>query len=233
MSLRHDLPAGVLEWVSEIGQGEVVTLYRHVARREAWVVDVQRPDGSVMEGFLRIEREPKADNPWSLHKEAQIVDALGGTPVPVPAVLGWNEQLSCALFERVRGRSDLDRVEDGAAQRAVYENFIDIVASLHTLDLDQLDLPPMPRPTSSRDCALGEMELILTHWRDFLAGYREPLLTFGVQWLKRHAPASVERISLVQGDTGPVNFLFDNKQVTAVIDERTLRPLRTGVAPQR
>jgi aminoglycoside phosphotransferase (APT) family kinase protein len=217
-AFRHDLPDGVLEWVAATGGGDVSTLYRHVARREAWVVDVRRSDGTVLEGFLRIERDAQPDGPWSLRKETAIVRALGPTPVPVPAVYGWNDDLSCALFERVRGRSDLDKVEDRVQQRAVYEDFIDIVAALHTLDLDGLDLPAMARPSTPAECALGELDLLLDHWKGFLAGYHDPLLTYGVPWLQRHVPGSVQRVSLVQGDTGPVNFLFDADRVTAVID---------------
>ena len=217
-TLRHNLPPGVVEWVAAIGGGEVTSLYRHVARREAWVVDVRRPDGTVVEGFLRIERDAQPGNPWSLEKETGIVRALAETAVPVPAVYGWNGDLACALFERVRGRSDLDKVDDAAQQRAVYEDFIDVVAAMHTLDLDALDLPPMARPSTPADCALGELDLLLAHWRDFLATYHDPLLTYGVRWLRAHAPASVERVSLVQGDTGPVNFLFEDRKVTAVID---------------
>ena len=58
MNLKHDLPEGTVEWIAEIGGGEITRLHRHVARREAWVVDVTRPDGSVLEGFLRLERVP-------------------------------------------------------------------------------------------------------------------------------------------------------------------------------
>ena len=47
-----DLPNGMAEWVAQVGGGRITRLERHVARREAWVVDVARPDGSVTEGFL-------------------------------------------------------------------------------------------------------------------------------------------------------------------------------------
>jgi aminoglycoside phosphotransferase (APT) family kinase protein len=221
VTLVHDLPDGTVEWVAAVGGGEITRLERHVARREAWVVDVTRPDGAVVEGFLRLEREPEAGNPWSLEKETRIVAALDATPVPVPGVLGWNGDLHATLFERVPGRADLDRVDDPARQRAVLEHFMAVVADLHTLDLDALGLdgvPGMDRPQSARECALGELDLILDRWRGFLAGFTEPLVTYGVDWLRRFAPTSVARVSLVQGDTGPVNFLFEGERVTAVVD---------------
>ena len=80
------------------------------------------------------------------------------------------------------------------------------------------DSSGLAHPTTSAECALGEVDLILDRWKDFLAGYHDPLITFGVSWLRRNVPANLSRVSLVQGDTGPVNFLFDGDRVTGVID---------------
>jgi hypothetical protein len=103
---QHDLPDEVIAWVNEIGRGEISRLERHVARREAWVVDVSRPDGSRLEGFLRIDRNPTSRSNISLEKEAHIVKALGQTSIPVPHLHGWNEDLQappCAEECRTRG----------------------------------------------------------------------------------------------------------------------------------
>jgi hypothetical protein len=95
-----------------------------------------------------------------------------------------------------------------------------VLARLHNLDLDALALAPhmAQLPASAEQAALGEVELVLRRWRSFLRGYREPLLAYGVDWLRRHAPKQIARVSLVQGDTGPVNFLFEGDRVSAVID---------------
>jgi len=218
--LQHDLPPGIFEWIEQTGRGEVTRLERHVARRGAWVVDVARADGSVLEGFLRLERDPQPGDPWSLHKETKIVEALARTPVPVPKVFGASDALHCTLFERARGRSDLDKLADARQQRAVMEDFIRVIARLHTLDLGALGIAgEMPQhPATAEQAALGEVELVLARWKRFLRSYTEPLLTFGVDWLRRFAPKQIARVSLVQGDTGPVNFLFEGDRVSAVID---------------
>jgi aminoglycoside phosphotransferase (APT) family kinase protein len=220
MTTTSGLPAGMLDWVAEVAGGPVVRHERHVARREAWVVDAERPDGSLLEGFLRLEREPKPGNPWSLEKETAIVTALGRSSVPVAQVYGWNPELTCALFERVDGTGEIAAAAV-EARRTIMEQFVDGIAAMHRLDLDALDLPELPglrRPTTARDCALGEVETIVATWSDFLANYTDPLITYGLDWLRRHAPAEVSRISLLQGDTGPGNFVFDGDRLTAIVD---------------
>jgi aminoglycoside phosphotransferase (APT) family kinase protein len=215
--LKHDLPKGIPEWLSEVCNGQITRLERHTARREAWVVDVRDSRGGLTEGFLRLERNPIPGNPWSLARETRIVEALQETPVPVPRVLARNDVLACTLFERVRGRADLQNVP-ADQQRRVMEHFFDIVADLHMLDIERFPANEFPRPASTRDCALREMDLVTERWKGFLAHYHDPLITYGIDWLERHVPSGITRVSFVQGDTGPVNFLFEDKRVTSVID---------------
>lgn len=218
--LEHDLPEGVTDWVEEIGGGEIRRLERHVARREAWIVDVARADGTQLEGFLRIDRNPVQRSNISLEKEARIVEALQSTSIPVPALHGWNERLHAALFARDPGRSDIDKLEDANQQRAIMEDFIRVIARLHALDIDSLGLDDVipDRPTTAAECALGDVDAQLAQFDKFLSGYTDPLITYGVDWLRRRAPRSVARVALVQGDTGPVNFMFQGDRVSSVID---------------
>jgi len=216
----HDLPEGMFEWIAEAGGGPVTQLRRHLARREAWVVDVTRPDGSVLEGFLRLQRESDSVDPRRLERETRIIQALGRTDVPVPEVYAWNPELQATLFERDPGRSDVDQLDDSKQQRAVMEDFIRVVARMHTLDLDALGLDGVMqyKPTNATEAALNEVDLIASQWRKFLAHYHDPLTRYGLDWLRRFAPDSIARLSLVQGDTGPVNFMFQDDHVSAVID---------------
>jgi len=130
----------MLEWVSQIGGGgRISRLDRQIARREGWHVDVTRKDGSVLETFLRLDRHPQADDPWSLRRETEIVRALGKTPIPVPKVYGSSDTLNCVLFERAPGRPDLQNMES-QQQRLVMENFFDILADWHKLDVGNAQL---------------------------------------------------------------------------------------------
>ena len=60
--MSNELPAGMREWVALVGGGTITRLDRAVARREAYFTEVTRPDGSVLKGFLRLDRnaDPKA-----------------------------------------------------------------------------------------------------------------------------------------------------------------------------
>lgn len=217
---KHDLPPGLLVWLEALGKGDITRLERHVARREAWVVDITTAGGSVLEGFLRLDRQPVSGSNVSLRREAGICRALMQTAIPVPALLGWNEEHHAALFSRVPGSADLPGVADKTQQRQVMEDFIDIIARLHRLEPDALDLDELlgPQPTNAAEAALGDLDAQLGQFAGFLAGYEDPLLTYGVDWLRRFVPQSVARVSLVQGDTGPVNFMFAGNRVTAVVD---------------
>ena len=218
--LKHDLPEGMVEWVAETGGGEVTHLRRHVARREAWIVDVTRSDGSVLEGFLRLQRDDGGVDPRRLERETRITQSLMETDVPVTTVYGWNPDLRCTLFSRDPGRSDIDKLDDPAQQRAIMEDFMRVCARFHNLDLDELGIDDVmePRPTTAREAALNEVDFICRQWERFLDGYDDPLTVYGLEWLRRFAPEKVARVSLVQGDTGPVNFMFQGDRVSSVID---------------
>jgi len=100
------------------------------------------------------------------------------------------------------------------------EDFICVIARLHKLELDALGLDELlgRRPESREDCALDDLNAQLAQYASFLENYTDPLLSYGVDWLRRFVPEQIDRVSLVQGDTGPVNFMFKGNQVSVVVD---------------
>lgn len=214
---RETLSPEIVAWVAKTGGGEVTRLERHVARREAWLVDVRRPDGSCAEWFLRIDRLAAAGraNPFSLARETRVLRALGAAGIRVPRIFGWSEEHRVALQERVRGSADLMGAPP-AQQRAVLLDFIAEIARMHALAPEKLALPELPLPRSPAEAALGEVDTL----EAMLRGHAEPepVARFGVAWLRAHVPRGLERVSLVQGDTGPANFLYEGERMTALVD---------------
>lgn len=210
----------IVHWVEAQTQGTLCELERHVARREAWNIAVRQQDGSIQKSFLRLDRNPVAGSRVSLEREARICAALQHTNVPVPEVLGWDKQQQLALFERVAGQAAIDKLSDAGQQRLVMEDFIDAVARLHLLSPEDLGLDDVlgTHALTARNCALDDLEGQLSQFAAFLKNYRDPLMLYGVQWLRRCAPDQIAKVALVQGDTGPVNFMFSGNKVTALVD---------------
>jgi hypothetical protein len=46
----------------------------------------------------------------------------------------------------------------------------------------------------------------------------EPLLDFSLAWLEHHPPADRDRRTIVQGDTGPGQFMFEDRRLIGLID---------------
>lgn len=49
-------------------------------------------------------------------------------------------------------------------------------------------------------------------------GYDHPMTRYALSWLRHHVPEGPMRTALIQGDTGPGNFLAHNGRVTGLVD---------------
>ena len=221
MSAAVSLPDDLVSWVEEVGGGALVEADRKPggARKEAWFVDLRRVDGTVTQCFLRYDRSDPArtKDPWTLHREATVYLALQGTDVPVPRVLGVHPVHQAMLSERVVGETWFSRITDAGERETTAQDFMTKLAALHALDALSLDLPAFPAVTTVADAVRAELD----EWDWILAqrgGIPDPALTFSLSWLRRNVPAYSGRPVLVQGDTGPGNFMYSAGRVTAVVD---------------
>jgi aminoglycoside phosphotransferase (APT) family kinase protein len=217
------LPDDLVAWIEEVGGGRVVLADRMPggARKEAWFIDldVAGSDVSVTSCFLRYDRSDPAvtKDPWTLHREATVYLALQDGPVPVPRVLGVHPVHQAMLSERVQGGNWFSRITDPAEQEATARDFMTKLAALHGLDASALDLPAFPPVTTVAEAVLAELD----EWDGVLAargGTPDPALVFSLRWLRDHIPPYDGPPVLVQGDTGPGNFMYAGGRVTAVVD---------------
>ncbi len=221
-TIEHTLPDGTEAWIESITGEQLTGLSRHVARREAWVVDTQTSAGEAGQYFLRIDRNGIKGHggPWSLERETAIIQSLMPTPVPVQRIVGWNGDLHLALQQMVPGDGELNLVPR-EQQHAVFADFCEALAHLHKLDPRALGLEDHCQwPQDAAAHALGEVRIIEKLWQRMPepAEVGSLFTAFGKRWLENHVPAQTPHTVLVQGDTGPANFMFEGNAVTAFVD---------------
>jgi len=214
-------PRAALRWVEQQLDGRVVALERMVVRREAWRADIAHRDGSVRPVFLRIDRELAAGRPYprNLARETALIRRLAGHPdIPVQRIHGWHDGHCVAIQSFEPGRAALHEAPR-AEQHDVMLHFMEIMAAMHRLDVRTLDLPQFDMPATPEEHSLQELRAVDDPRLARLPVDGSAVLgAFGRRWLLNHVPRTVERTVLLQGDTGPGNFLFENHRVTAVVD---------------
>ncbi len=142
--------------------------------------------------------------------------ALRDTAVRAPRLLAATDDGQALLIERAPGTADLWRLTDDERASALFD-FMDALAELHAVDVDRLALDGFPRPADAADHALLDLAL-WTALLDEVGAPPDPEIVYALAWLRRHPPAGVVRTALVQGDTGPGNFVADGGRVTGLVD---------------
>jgi aminoglycoside phosphotransferase (APT) family kinase protein len=151
----------------------------------------------------------------SIEREARVYHALEKSGLPVPRLHGVARD--AVLLDRMPGSAHWPTLTDPAERESVSRHFIELLARLHRLDPGELDLPGFPLPSQPEDHARIDLAL----WErlfDKHVGRPNPFIRFGIAWLRRNAPASVQRTALVHGDCGVGNFMFHDGRVTAMLD---------------
>jgi aminoglycoside phosphotransferase (APT) family kinase protein len=214
------LPDEILLWIESEMSAKVISAQRVPggSTREAWLIDIGEGD-TLQELFLRFDRRPAEHSGifWPLQVEARIFRALHGTGVTVPFIHAFHPTLQAILAERVDGDTWFYRIADPELQVATAQDFIRNLAKVHLIDARTLDLPD-----------LGAVQSPAAHTRLAIAGIRQhlarlssnldPFLSICLDWLEANIPSYEGPAVLVQGDTGPGNFMYRNGKVTAVVD---------------
>lgn len=221
MDASIPLPGDLVAWIEDIAGGRLVAADRRPGggRKEAWFVDVERPDGGVDELFLRYDRSDPATtaDPWTLHREATVYVALQESDVPVPRVLGVHPIHQAMLSVRVTGENWFSRITDPDERERTAKDFMTHLAALHRIDPATLELPAFPPVTTIADAVRHELD----EWDGIIerrGGEPDPALAFTLDWLRRNIPDYDGPVVLVQGDTGPGNFMYADGRVLAVVD---------------
>ena len=214
------LPASVTGWLETTLAGKITRRERFVSRREGWLIDFDRADGGQLKGFLRLERfaDGKRREPTcQVRLETSVIAALHAKGLPVPAVYAHSDELQATLFERVAGHDNIHELEDARQQSEIAKDFMRQLARLHSLSAAELELPELALPVSAGDYALAGIDDLEQAYHSSVA-VPDPLALLTFQWLRRNIPAPPVRPSLLQGDTGPGNFVYVEDRVSAILD---------------
>ena len=121
------------------------------------------------------------------------------------------------LMARVEGASRFAQIADPAEQLAVAQQFMEQLALLHRLDPEALDLPELGVPRTVGEHVLDEIVEWETQYAS--AGGGVPVITLAFAWLRAQVPDDHDwPVVLVQGDTGPGNFMYSGGDLVAITD---------------
>jgi aminoglycoside phosphotransferase (APT) family kinase protein len=211
------MDADLARWVEEELGRPIGSSWRTAGggSRTTWLVDLADGDDprSVV---VRTEGEGSfTGTEISLAREMVAFRALGPTPVAVPRVHAVRADGSAAILERLDGTDDLAQVPE-QERAAIMDDFAAVLACLHRVDPDELELPGFARPTTAEEHARLDLQM----WQRLASTVDalDPLIAYCGAWLVEHAPTSVARTTFVQGDTGPGNFMAAQGRVTGLVD---------------
>ncbi|MGE3325769.1 MAG: phosphotransferase family protein [Acidimicrobiia bacterium] len=215
------LPEDMKAWVESETGATVIGADRQAGggRKEAWFIDLLRADGTEEGIFMRWDQtDPVATgDPWTVRREAEVYRSLRDTDVPVARFIAMHPTAQVMLATRVHGATWFSHIKDSDEQVAVAKDFIGHLAALHRIDVHDLPLSRFDPDASLRDMAIDqidEMEALVA----FRGGSPEPLLRLALDWLRDNVPDYEGPAVLVQGDTGPGNFMYADAKVTAIVD---------------
>ena len=216
-----DLDAGMLEWIRDVTGAATLRVERRSAgaSRAGYAVDAIQPDGTARALWLRMDTGfgPQSHGTYTLRREAAVYRALANTPVIVAALVAVHPTEEAFLLERLEGRNWFAEVKDPDQQLALASAFMQQVAEWHRLDPRQLDMPELGEPDRVSRHVTDEIEI----WDAQYRAQREPdpLVVLALSWLRRNLPPDGDwPVVLVQGDTGPGNFMYRDREIVAVTD---------------
>jgi aminoglycoside phosphotransferase (APT) family kinase protein len=216
-----ELDPRLVTWLGEVTGTDALQITRHTggASRAGYAVDAHLADGTTRELWLRTDPGfgPQSATLYSLRREAAVYRALGATPMRVAELVAVHPVLPAFLMQRVRGESRFAQIADAATQESIARQFVDQLATLHHLDAPALDLPELGAPGALLGHVLDE----IAEWEQqyTAAGGGVPVISLACAWLRANVPsADGWPVVLVQGDTGPGNFMFDDDRLVAVTD---------------
>lgn len=208
-------------WAAElVGGGRVIRAERQSARRHggrpAWFVDVES-DGHVVKCYARMQRPQNNDGGAALRRECAVLRELRAAGVLVPEVFGVSPDPLGLLMECLPGSGEYVELTDNEQRRTIDHQFLQELVKLHRADLAPFVGMGLSVPSSPEGYVTQDLDIWESIYRAMVR-QPVPLLEFACRWLRRHIPEPPVRPVLVQGDTGPGQYMYDGDRMTGIID---------------
>jgi aminoglycoside phosphotransferase len=209
----------VVAWVERTARGSVLDVVQVAGGgRSGFAVDVD-VDGAVVPLFLQRGGRGGMASFMGFAREAEVYRALEPLGIPIPHVWGVDEDLDVFLVDRAPGHVWFRPPGDPVVAEAVAHDFMGHLGRWHSVPARALDLP-----------SFGPIRTVREHQEEQLAGIRafferedrvqpiDPLARAQLDHLLHHVPDVDGEPVLVQGDTGPGNFMYEGRRVSAIVD---------------
>ena len=213
-----EFPSELASWVRQSTGVQVTGAERALSggSRTTWLLDTDGA-GSLAQLVLRLESGTGAfaNTELTFEREALLYRALSSTPIPIPRLIAVADDGQKLLLSRAPGRADLRR-ESAESKRSALIKYVEELVRLHQLDISALSLPGYVHPLDARAHALNEV----CFWERLARSHGELdiELEFAFGWLHANPPERISGTSLLHGDSGPGNFIYDGGEITALID---------------
>lgn len=211
----------LIPWIELHIGGRVVACERQGERRSggrpAFFIDVDCGGQECTRLYARMSRGATQSPVFTLEREHAVLEELHAAGLAVPAPLGHCREPEGILLERLVGEDDYSTIDDDAQRDAIDRAFLEQIAQLHALDAARFEKRGFALPKTADEFALADLAV----WEE---GYERtirtpvPLVEFARGWLHRNVPEAPERPVLIQGDTGPGQFMFEGATLTGIID---------------
>ncbi|MFI9408610.1 phosphotransferase family protein [Nocardia gamkensis] len=160
--------------------------------------------------------DPTAHN---MLREARILDALAETGIPLPSVIGVNEEASFYVMTRMPG-APLESEEDAAAlsprqRSALGRQVIEVFARLHSIEPAAVGLDDLGPATEYLPRQIRRALKSWSHWGELSAHDR---VWHHVRSLLEDDIPLQQRLVITHGDYRLSNLLIDSGRITAVLD---------------
>ena len=204
------------------------------ASREAFLFDVSwsGAEGSVAERCVLL-RQPVSsvlesdESPTRFtgsrrmpEVEFRMLRCMEAAGVPVPHML-WVEPTGSVLdrpFSVARlidGDADHTKLFDAPHRDQVLDQYVEILALVHTLDPAAVGVDFLGEPTPHTAASLQVEQFAEGARRQQLEDF--PALSYLIRWLRKNLPTAA-RVSVVHGDFRLGNFMYDDTGILAMLD---------------